>query len=135
VKDPGKLLGILSIRLTLTIFTLAAVPLCVFCQTSQSKDLQEPLSEVSGKRTTADETFELKIEERSFTRVNFEASTSVGTDSDAALNLQIGVALAARRIDVLLRNVQGRVRFRGNLDRVLKVLDNRRTAFPGSSPE
>jgi hypothetical protein len=135
VKDTGKLLRIPSVRLTLIIFTLAAAPLCVLCQTSQSKDIQEPPSEVSGKRTTADETFELKIDERSFTRVNFEASTSVGTDSDAALNLQIGVALAARRIDVLLRNVQGRVRFRGNLDRVLKVLDNRRTAFPGPSPE
>jgi hypothetical protein len=135
VKDPRKVLGVLSVRLTLIIFTLAAAPLCALCQTSYSKDIQEPVSEVSGKRTTADETFELKINERSFTRANFEASTSVGTDGDAALNLQIGVALAARRIDVLLRNVQGRVRFRGNLERVLKVLDNRRTAFPGSSPE
>jgi hypothetical protein len=133
VKDPRKLLGILSIRLPLIIFTLTALPLCVLGQTSQSKDIQETLPEVSGKRTTADETFELKIDERRFTRVNFEASTAVSTDGDAALKLQIGVALAARRIDVLLRNVQGRVRFRGSLERVLEVLNNRRTASPEPS--
>jgi hypothetical protein len=90
--------------------------------------------EVSAKRTSADESFELNIDERRFSRVNFEASTSVGTEEDAALKLQIGVALAAGRIEVLLRNVQGRVRFRGSLDRILEMMNNRRTASPDPPP-
>ena len=133
---PRKLLVTkLSVRLPLIIFILGATPLCVLCQTLLSKDVQATAPEVSGKRTTADETFELKIDERRFSRENFEASTSVGTNEGAALNLQIGVALAAGRITVLLRNVQGRVRFRGNVAQILEMMNNRRTATTKPSPE
>ncbi|MGA9994664.1 MAG: hypothetical protein WBP93_04570, partial [Pyrinomonadaceae bacterium] len=72
-------------------------------------------------RTSADETFELNITERRITENNFEASTSIeaGDESARGLHLRIGVGVGAERIDVLLRNVRGMVRFRGTLDRVL----------------
>ena len=81
-------------------------------------------------RTNIDETFELNIVERRITDSNFEASTSVSTDGDNALDLQVGVGLSASRIDVLLRNIRGSVRFHGTLDRILEILRNR----PASSP-
>lgn len=75
----------------------------------------------------ADETFELNIDERKITSTNFEASTAVGTDANPQrLDLQIGVALGATRIDGLLLNVRGRVRFRGSLNRILILLNSRR---------
>lgn len=83
--------------------------------------------------TSADETFVLDIDERRFVRQNFEAGTAVATPSGASrINVRVGVSLSADRIEVLLRNVYGNVRFRGGLDRILEMLD-RRAATP--SPE
>jgi hypothetical protein len=76
-------------------------------------------------RTNIDETFELNIGERRFTEENFNVSTSVSTDGDSGLDLQIGVGLSASRIDVLMRNIRGNVRFHGTLDRILEILRNR----------
>lgn len=80
-------------------------------------------------RTSADETFELNITERRITENNFEASTSIeaGDESARGLHLRVGVGVGAERIDVLLRNVRGMVRFRGTLERVLSLINARRT--------
>lgn len=85
-------------------------------------------------RTSADENFELNITERRITERNFEASTNVeaGKETARGLHLRVGVAVSAEVIDVLLRNVQGRVRFRATLERVLKRLNTRRA--PGAVP-
>lgn len=131
MKNSGRRSRIgLSVKLALTTWILGAAPLSVLSQSTVSKDIQEAPTEVSGKRTSADETFELKIDERRFTRANFEASTAVSTNSDAALNLQIGVGLVAGKIDVVLRNVEGHVRFRGTLERILEMMNNRRPIAP-----
>ena len=80
-------------------------------------------------QTQVDETFDLNIAERRITQQDFEASTRVGTNPGAeGLNLQVGVGLTAGRIDVLLRNVRGQVRFRGTLQRVLDAIGSRRGA-------
>lgn len=89
-------------------------------------------------RTNADETFDLNIDERRITRDNFEASTSVeiaGQENAQGLNLnlRVGVAVGARSIDVLLRNVRGRVRFRGSLEALLRLLNERHPA-PANTP-
>jgi hypothetical protein len=112
---------------SLIIFTCAfGVP----GQTPAPSPGQQP-APVEPARPSANEAFELNIDERRFSHENFSASTSVGTEEGSqGLNLQIGVALAAGRIDVLLRNVRGNVRFRGTLDRVLEILKNRRTPAP-----
>jgi len=76
-----------------------------------------------------DEKFELNIDERRFTETDFEAATDVDTGGNArGVNVRIGVSLTAGRIDVLLRNVQGSVRFRGTLDRILEVIGRRPSA-------
>lgn len=79
-------------------------------------------------RTDADETFELNIAERRITERDFEASTSVeaGEETARGLMLRVGVAVGADEINVLLRNVRGRVRFRASLERVLERLNVRR---------
>lgn len=120
-------------KLLFVSFVLGASSLVVTGQELRRRTLQEIPDRSS--RTNADETFELNIDERRFTRENFEASTSVSTEGDAGLNLQIGVALAAGRIEVLLRNVRGNVHFHGTLDRILEVIGNRRAVPSGRSPK
>jgi hypothetical protein len=77
---------------------------------------------------SVDENFELNIAERRITERDFFASTSIETEAGSAggLSLRVGVAVGASEIDLLLRNVRGRVRFRGSLDALRRVLDARR---------
>ena len=77
--------------------------------------------------TSADEDFDLNIAERRISEPDFRAETAVEAGDEAArgLNLKVGVAVRAEQIDVLLRNVQGHVRFRANLDPVLRLLGAR----------
>jgi hypothetical protein len=77
--------------------------------------------------TAADEDFDLNIAERHINEPDFHAETAVEAGEQVArgLNLKVGVAVRAEEIDVLLRNVQGHVRFRANLGPVLRLLDAR----------
>ncbi|MDX6270041.1 MAG: hypothetical protein QOD28_1264 [Acidobacteriota bacterium] len=88
-------------------------------------------------QANVDENFELNIAERRITERDFFASTSIETGEASAhgLSLRVGVAVGASEIDVLLRNVQGRVRFRGSLDALRRVLDARRPAAAVTQPD
>jgi hypothetical protein len=79
-------------------------------------------------QTSADEDFELNIGERRINEESFEASTEVevGGRGERGVNLRVGVAVGAGSIEVLLRNVRGRVRFRGSLDELLRRINVRR---------
>jgi hypothetical protein len=127
MKLPGKLV--------LIFLTICTYSVLVMGQGARAKPVQEMLDRASFARTSADETFELNIDERRFTRENFEASTAIGTDGQAGLDLRIGVALAAGRIDVLLRNVRGSVRFHATLGRILDVINNRPAPSPALPPK
>ena len=100
---------------------------------SQSTDLKPkpaaPLTPIASPLTTsADETFVLDIDERRFVKENFEVGTAVDTGPGSnGVNVRVGVSLTAGRIEVLLRNVHGNVRFRGGLERILGILDRRTT--------
>lgn len=85
-------------------------------------------------RGEADEDFDLNIVERRITEPDFFASTEVSAGDEAArgLSLRVGVAVGAERIDVLLRNVRGHVRFRASLDALRRVLDARRATQPAN---
>lgn len=89
---------------------------------------QAPRAESSN----ADEDFELNIDQRRINESDFRAETAVSAEGARGLQLNVGVALRASDIDVLLRNVRGRVRFRATLDPVLRLLDSRRAAPPPS---
>ena len=124
----------MSICKLATLFVLLAglsiVSVAQSSDTTSSQSPQKNLNREAG-RPNADETFDLNIDSRRITEENFAASTAVGTDENSSrLDLQIGVALSAARIDVLLRNVRGHVRFRGSLERVLDVLNVRRSGSP-----
>ncbi|MBA3240363.1 MAG: hypothetical protein H0T60_03970 [Acidobacteria bacterium] len=87
--------------------------------------------------TTASEDFELNIGDRRITENDFEASTEVASGAEGegrGLDLRVGVMVRASQIDVLLRNVQGRVRFRANLDPVLRLLNLRRVGPSATTP-
>ena len=91
-----------------------------------------PATDVNRARTDADETFDLDIGERRITRQHLEASTSVelGERDARHVRLRVGVMLGADRIDVLLRNVRGHVRFRGSLESLRQRLDERHGQNP-----
>lgn len=93
-------------------------------------DAQAPRAESSN----ADEDYELNIDRRRIHEGDFHAETAVSTDGARGLQLNVGVALRASDIDVLLRNVRGRVRFRATLDPVLRLLDSRRNTTRQSEP-
>ena len=82
----------------------------------------------------ADEEFELNIERRRIGEKEFHAGTAVETDGARGLRLGVGVALRASDIEVLLRNVRGHVRFRGNLAPVLRLLEARRGTSKQTPP-
>ena len=80
-------------------------------------------------RANVDETFELNITERRIAERDFYAATAIeaGEANARGLSLRVGVTVGASEIDVLLRNVRGRVRFRGSLEALRRVLDARRS--------
>lgn len=86
--------------------------------------------------TVADEDFDLNIAERHINEPNFHAETTVEAGDSVArgLNLKVGVAVRAEDIDVILRNVQGHVRFRANLETVLRLLDARHGSQQATPP-
>ncbi len=123
-------------RLTQILFLLAAAAALAAAQSNDRRrnEASNPApansnaASQSTNRTSADETFELNINERRISQSDFEASTSVeaGEETARGLSLRVGVAVRADEINVLLRNVRGRVRFRASLERVLERLSVRR---------
>jgi hypothetical protein len=121
-------------RLSLIIVLFAATASLAAAQTDDSRNNETSnvstatTAAQSTNRTNADETFELNIAERRITERDFEASTSVeaGEETARGLLLRVGVAVRADEINILLRNVRGRVRFRASLERVLERLNIRR---------
>jgi hypothetical protein len=100
--------------------------------TNQSQTPSDQTSSNSPAGTNADENFELNISERRITRSDYNASTSVeaGEENTGSVHLRVGVEVGASEIDVLLRNVQGRVRFRASLDRILDLINAHQTPNP-----
>jgi hypothetical protein len=120
--------------LALACFLLAALSAVALSQTGGSANAETPgaaqtaTAPESQNRTSANETFELNITERRITERDFAASTTVevGEETARGLLLRVGVAVGADEINLLLRNVRGRVNFRATLERVLERLNARR---------
>jgi hypothetical protein len=115
------------IRWAALIVLSLVLPAVALCQTPVSDSPQKITEKKAGPPnglTDVDEAFELNIDERRIVRRDFSAATGVTTGNGSRnLDLQIGVALQAGSIQVLLRNVRGTVRFRGSLQRVLDLVD------------
>ena len=104
---------------------------------SRRANTQAPRTNAQVTRTessTADEDFELNIDQRRINEGDFHAETAVSTGGARGLQLNVGVAVRASDIDVLLRNVRGHVRFRASLEQVLRLLDTQRVAEPRTQP-
>jgi hypothetical protein len=99
---------------------------------SQTGDGRAP--QQSTQSASADEEFELNIDQRRISEKDFHAETAVETDGARGLQLGVGVAVRASDIEVLLHNVRGHVRFRGNLAPVLRLLEARRGTTTQTPP-
>lgn len=103
---------------------LAIIASAAVCCVSQQK---LPPTPGPAQRVSAEETFDLNIIERRITETDFVAATSVGFDSREGQNvsMNVGVEVRAGKIDVLMRNVTGTVRFRGSIQRILDLINSR----------
>jgi hypothetical protein len=103
---------------------LAVIASAAMCCASQQRlpPTPDPIQRVS-----VDETFDLNIVERRITETDFFAAASVGLDSREGKNvsMNVGVEVRAGKIDVLMRNVTGTVRFRGSIQRILDLINSR----------
>ena len=126
------------IRLALASAIIAASFVLASSQTSGNASAEASSTPTAASetetRSSANETFELNITERRITERDFAASTTVeiGEETARGLLLRVGVAVGADEINVLLRNVRGRVSFRATMERVLARLNARRV--PGATP-
>lgn len=120
------------LRLTLAFLCITFLSALALAQDKDSAQPAPTPAPQTESRTSADETFELNISEKRITEKDFEASTSVeaGEESARGLRLRIGVGIGADAIDVLLRNVRGRVRFRASLAPLLERINSRRANNP-----
>ncbi|HEX8369943.1 MAG TPA: hypothetical protein VF604_15460 [Pyrinomonadaceae bacterium] len=66
---------------------------------------------------TTDEDFELNIDDSRTTESNYKRSTGVEI-SEANVSIGVGATVSAQKIDLLLRGVTGRVRFRASLETI-----------------
>ena len=122
-----------TFRVPVLILVVALSSALAAAQTSAPAPRDAPVAQST---TTASEDFELNIGERRITESEFEASTEVSSGGEGGgrgLDLRVGVMVRAGNIDVLLRNVHGRVRFRASLEPLLRLLNQRR-AEPSPPP-
>lgn len=81
------------------------------------------------QKQTVNEDFELNITQDRITETNFERSTAVQLNDQSRGNLtvRIGVGATAQRIDVILRGIYGRVRFRASLEQIERRIERLQT--------
>jgi hypothetical protein len=119
---------LLRLALALTVVATSSALALAQNESAPGTAAEQTAAPQTMNRTTADETFELNISERRITEHDFAASTAVeaGEETARGLRLRVGVSVGADEINVLLRNVRGRVNFRATLARVLDRLNTRR---------
>jgi hypothetical protein len=107
-------------RIVSMLAIIASAAVC--CASQQRLPPTDPV-----QRASADETFDLNIVERRITEKDFFAATSVGLDSPEGkkISMNVGVEVRAGKIDVLMRNVTGTVRFRGSIQKILDLMNSR----------
>lgn len=104
---------ILLIASTFTVFFFCFAVISVHGQTEPSKPVPTPQTQIK-----ADEKIELNIVRERITENKFSRSTDVALvdDSRGNLRVEVGVGVRAESIDVILRGIFGRVRFRASLE-------------------
>ncbi|HEX9960926.1 MAG TPA: hypothetical protein VGB00_08340 [Pyrinomonadaceae bacterium] len=80
----------------------------------------------------ADEDFELNIGESRATESNYKRSTGVEIN-ETNVSVGVGATVQARKIDLLLRGVTGRVRFRASLEAIRRRIEQTNQNRPQNS--
>ena len=81
-------------------------------------------------KSEADEDFTLNITEERSTETNYERSTAVELgDAENNFSVRVGALVRAQTIDITLRGITGRVRFRASLEKLSRVFERGRKNF------
>lgn len=109
----------------------SAVTFCVSVSFAQTSPIQT-VPPIAENQIVAAEDFELNIVDERITETNFVRSTSVELKSKnrGELVLQVGVAVRGEKVNILLRGVVGRVRFRASLEPIQQRLEQIRRSSP-----
>ncbi|HEX8738123.1 MAG TPA: hypothetical protein VF721_22505 [Pyrinomonadaceae bacterium] len=81
------------------------------------------------RSTAADEDFELNINDSRTTETNYKRSTSVEIN-EANVSVGVGASVQAQKIDLFLRGVTGRVRFRASLEAIRRRIEQANQTRP-----
>ncbi|HEV2862787.1 MAG TPA: hypothetical protein VGX48_17355 [Pyrinomonadaceae bacterium] len=119
--------------------TRAALHVLIVCAALAVMATQARAQTQPAPQRSKDEDFELNITERRIVETDLYAGTELaaGDARGRGLDLRVGVMVRAGSIEVLLREVHGRVRFRADLGPLLRLLDARRAnsqAPPATTP-
>ncbi len=76
-------------------------------------------------KTTADENFTVNIAEKKVVETDYESKVelSANSESNSAVSVNIGAAVRAEKITLMLKNIFGDVRFRGSLEKITNQLN------------
>jgi hypothetical protein len=93
-------------------------------QTAPAKPASQTVNQA-----TANEDFELNIVQERITETNFARSTSVelSNNNRGGLRVEVGVGVRAEQVDILLRGIYGRVRFRASLESLRQRIEQLQT--------
>ena len=86
-------------------------------------------NQIAPASDTANEDFELNIDEKRTTETNYKRSTNVEINA-ANVSVGVGAAVSAQKIDLLLRGVTGRVRFRASLEALRRRIEQANRTRP-----
>lgn len=78
---------------------------------------------------TADESFELNINDSRTTESDYRRATSVEIN-EANVSVGVGVSVRAQKIDLTLRGVTGTVRFRASLEAIRRRIEQANQTRP-----
>lgn len=92
---------------------------------------QNPSSPTRGDK--ADEDFELNIDNSRTTEMNYKRSTNVEINAPN-VSVGVGATVSAQRIDLFLRGVTGRVRFRASLEAIRRRIEQANQTRPPQNP-
>jgi hypothetical protein len=112
----------LRIFLAVAVVTTAAISIA-----AQDQPRDQEVATPQSSQVQANELFNIDVKEKRITEKDYRASTAleIGSKDPNVMRVQVGVALYAQTIDVVLYNVAGSVRFRGTLQRIVDVLKAR----------
>ncbi len=83
-----------------------------------------PILNNTGSHLSVNKDFDLNITEQRILKQDYKSSTSIGIGEaePGGISLRAGTVVRANEVDILLHNIQGKVHFRSNWERLRQII-------------